>query len=60
MSLAAYVEEDGLVRHNWEDRHLVLQILHAPVQVNVMARKRELVGRGAWLGLHIRDFWDSF
>ena len=29
MSLAAYVSEDGLVGHHWEDRPLVLQRLYA-------------------------------
>jgi hypothetical protein len=32
MFLAAYVEEDGLVSHHWEERPLVLQGLYAPVQ----------------------------
>jgi hypothetical protein len=30
MSLAAYVAEDGLVGHHWEERPLVLQRLYAP------------------------------
>jgi hypothetical protein len=32
LSLAAYVAEDGLVSHQWEERPLVLRILYAPVQ----------------------------
>jgi hypothetical protein len=42
-SLAAYVPEDGLVSHQWEERPLVLQRSYAPVQGNVSARKREWV-----------------
>ena len=47
MSLAAYVAEDGLVGHHWEERPLVLQTLYAPVQGNARARKQEWVGWGA-------------
>jgi hypothetical protein len=43
LSLAAYVAEDGLVVHHWEERPLVLQRLHAPVQGNSRARKSEWV-----------------
>ena len=32
MSLVAYVAEDGLVGHQWEERSLVFQRLYAPVQ----------------------------
>jgi hypothetical protein len=45
-SLAAYVAEDGLVCHHWEERPLVLQRLYAPVQGNARVRKWERVGRG--------------
>jgi hypothetical protein len=31
VSLAAYVVEDGLVGHQWEERPLVLQKLYASV-----------------------------
>jgi hypothetical protein len=34
MSLVAYVAEDGLVGHQWEERPLVLRRLYAPVQGN--------------------------
>ena len=50
MSLAAYVAEDGLVGHHWED---------APEQGNARARKWEWVGWGAGLGEGIGDFQDS-
>jgi hypothetical protein len=50
MSLAAYVVEDGLVGHHWEERPLVLQTLYAPVQRNARAKKLEWVGRGAGWG----------
>jgi hypothetical protein len=41
VSLAAYVAEDGLVSHYWEERPLVLQRLYAPVQGNTRAREQE-------------------
>jgi hypothetical protein len=59
MFLAAYVAEDGLVGHHWEERTLVLQRLYAPVQGNFRARKLEWVGRGAGWGECIGDFQDS-
>ena len=46
MSLAAYVAEDGLVSHHWEERPLVLQTLYASVQGNARAKKWEGEGRG--------------
>jgi hypothetical protein len=58
MSLAAYVAEDGLVSHHWEERPLVLQILYASVQGNTRAKKWEWVGRGVG-GEGMGDFWDS-
>jgi hypothetical protein len=45
MSIAAYVAEDSLVGHQWEERPLVLQRLYDPVQGN--ARKWEWVSWGA-------------
>ena len=50
MSLAAYVAEDGLVGHHWEERPLGLQALYAPVQGNARAKKGEWVGREAGWG----------
>ena len=44
MFLAAYVAEDGLVSHHWEERPLVLRRLYAPVQGNARSRKLEWVG----------------
>jgi hypothetical protein len=43
MALAAYVAEDGLVGHQWEERPLVLGRFHAPVQGNARAGKWEWV-----------------
>jgi hypothetical protein len=43
---AAYVAEDGLVGHQWEDSPLVLWRFYDPVQGNARARKQEWVG---WL-----------
>jgi hypothetical protein len=62
MSLAAYVAEDGLVGHHWEERPLVFRRLYVPVQGNARARKRECVGWGAGRGIVvvvIGDFGDS-
>ena len=59
MSLAAYVAEDGLVSHHWEERPLVLRRSYAPVQVNTRARKQEWVGWGAGHGEGIGNFRDS-
>ena len=59
MSLAAYVAEDGLVGHHWEERPLVLQTLYAPVQGNARAKRWEWVGREAGWGKAIGNFRDS-
>jgi hypothetical protein len=60
MSLAAYVAEDGLVGHHWEERPLVFRRLYAPVQRMYRARKQEWVGWGAGrVGEGIGDFQDS-
>ena len=37
--LAAYVTEDDLVSHHWEERPLGIANLYAPVQGNAMAKK---------------------
>ena len=47
MSLAAYVAEDGLVSHHWEERPLGIANFIAPIQGNARAKKQEWVGRGA-------------
>jgi hypothetical protein len=39
MSLTAYVAEDGLVGHQWEERPLVLLRFYAPVFGKARARK---------------------
>jgi hypothetical protein len=59
VSLAAYVGEDGLVGHHWEERPLVLQRLYDPVQGNARARRQEWVGWEAGLGEGIGDIRDS-
>jgi hypothetical protein len=56
--LAAYVAEDGLVSHHWEESPLVLRRVYAPVHRNAIARNREWVGWGAERGESIGDFWD--
>jgi hypothetical protein len=57
-SLVAYVAEDSLVGHQWEERPLVLERVYAPVQGNARARNQEWVGWGAGWG-YIGDFQDS-
>ena len=60
MSLAAYIAEDGLVGHHWEERSLGLKTLYAPVQGNARAKNWEWVGRGAGQGAGIGNFQDTF
>jgi hypothetical protein len=50
VSLAAYVTEDGLVGHHWEERPLDLKTLYASVQGNTRAKKWEGVCRGGYGG----------
>ena len=58
MALAAYVAEDGLVDHQWEEKILVLWRFYAPVQGNTRAKKGEWMGRGAGQE-GIGDFQDN-
>jgi hypothetical protein len=46
VSVVAYVAEDGLVGHQWEERLLVFRRSYAPVQGNARFRKWEWVGWG--------------
>ena len=57
--LAAYVTEDGLVGHHWEERLLVLHTLYAPVRGNARAKKWEWVGREAELRKGIGNFQNN-
>ena len=50
MALAAYVAEDGLVGHHWEERPLALQTLYAPVQGNARDKEWEWIGTKAGWG----------
>jgi hypothetical protein len=59
VSLVAYVAEDGLVGHHWEERSLVLQRSYAPLQGNAIASKGEWVGWGVGWGKGIGGFKDS-
>jgi hypothetical protein len=59
MSLVAYVGEDGLVGHQWEDRPLVLRRSYATVEGNARARKPEWVGWEAGWREGIGNFPDS-
>jgi hypothetical protein len=60
VSLAAYVAEDGLVGHQWEERALVLQRSYTPVQGTARARKQEWVVWGAGLGEGIGSLGIAF
>jgi hypothetical protein len=53
MSLAAYVAEDGLVGHQWNEWPFVLQRLYFPVQGNATFSKQEWVGWGSGRGERI-------
>ena len=56
VSLAAYVSEDGLVGHHWEERPLGIANFICPVQGNARPKKQEWVGRGAGWGKGIGNF----
>jgi hypothetical protein len=59
MSLAAYVAEDGLVGHHWEERPLGLANLYAPVQGKTRAKKWEWVVSTAGCGEDEENFWNT-
>ena len=59
MSLAAYVSEDGLVGHHWEERPLGPANFICLSTGNARAKKWEWVGRGVGQGEGIGDFRDS-
>jgi hypothetical protein len=59
MSLAAYVAEDGLVGHYWEEKPFCIANFIYPSPGNARAKKWEWVGRGAGQGEGIGDFQDS-
>jgi hypothetical protein len=57
--LVAYVAEDGLIGHYWEERPLVFRRSYAPVQGNARARKQKWVGWGTGQGGVIGGFGDN-
>ena len=57
MSLAAYVSEDGLVGHHWEERLLGLAN-YMPQYRGTPWPKRGSGWLGEW-GVGMGDFWDS-
>jgi hypothetical protein len=59
VSLVAYVAEDGIVGHQWEERPLALRRSYAPVQGIARAKKQEWVGWGAGRGEGIGGFGDN-
>jgi hypothetical protein len=52
MSLAAYVAEDGLVSHHWEERSLGIANFICP-------STGECQGQEVGVGGGMEDFWDS-
>jgi hypothetical protein len=58
LSLTAYVAEDDLITHHWEENPLVFQRLYVPIQGN-MKSEAGVGGLENRVGGGIRDFWDS-
>jgi hypothetical protein len=56
-SLAAYVAEDGLVGHHWEERPLGLANFICLSTGERQGQEVGVVGRGVRRGMG--DFWDS-
>jgi hypothetical protein len=59
VSLVAYVAEEDLVGHHWEERSFILQRSYTPVQGNARARKLEWVGWGTGQEEGIGNIQDS-
>jgi hypothetical protein len=59
VSLGAYVAEDGLASHHWEERPIGLEIFICPIQGNARAKKWECVGKGGGWREGVGDSWDS-
>jgi hypothetical protein len=59
VSLAAYVVEDGLVSHHWEERPLSLANFICPSTRECQGKEEGVGGLGAGSGEGIGDFWDS-
>ena len=59
MSLAAYVAEDGLVSHHWEERPPGLANFICPSTGECQGQEAGVVGWETWQGEGIGDFWDS-
>ena len=59
MSLAAYVAEDGLVGHHWEERPLGIANFICPSTEECQGQEAGLVGRGTGKREGIVNFQDS-
>ena len=59
MSLAAYVAEDGLVNHHWEERPIGLANFICPSAGERQGQEVGVGGRGTEWGEGIGDSWDS-
>ena len=59
MSLAAYVAEDGLVGHHWEERLLGLANFICPSTGEHQGQEVVVGGMGAGVGVGYGDFQDS-
>ena len=60
MSLAAYVTEDGLGGHHWEERSLGIANFICPNTGDARDKKQEWVGRGAGWREGIGTLWIAF
>jgi hypothetical protein len=58
MSLAAYVAEDGLVGHHWEERPLGLVNFICPITGECQDQEVGVGGEGSREEGEYRDFWD--
>ena len=59
MSLAAYVAEDGLVGHHWEERPLGLANFICPSTGEHHGQEVGVGGYRSWGREGMGDFWDS-
>jgi hypothetical protein len=57
MSLAAYVAEDGLVNHHWEERPLGLANFICPSTREYQGQEAGVGGLGSRAGGGYRELW---
>jgi hypothetical protein len=59
MSLAAYVAEDGLVGHHWEERPFGLANFICPSTEELQGQEVGVGGYGSRAGVGIVELWNS-